>query len=286
MTYESVGAFRQALEQRLLNQARQTGTDLNRLRRRVVFERILHRLTTSQPGMWVVKGGMAVELRIGDSARMTKDLDLNLRATDTEDAAEAHQRLIAAVSTDPANDSFLFNVSEPTALEPDQAGRPGWRFSLSADLAGRNFATVRVDVVARTDELTGTEMLPLTSSLSFAGFEDFEVEATDIAQQFAEKIHAMTRPWDDRDNTRVKDLADMVAFIHEGLDPARAMSAARHVFSVRATHPVPDELSDPPLFWSEDYPPFADELGLAETTVDQAMITLRAFWAITQTTAT
>jgi len=80
MTYESVGAFRQALEQRLLNQARQTGTDLNRLRRRVVFERILLRLTTSQPGMWVVKGGMAVELRIGDSARMTKDLDLNLRA--------------------------------------------------------------------------------------------------------------------------------------------------------------------------------------------------------------
>ncbi len=278
MTYESVGAFRQALEQRLLNQARQKGTDLNRLRRRVVFERILLRLTTSQPGMWVVKGGMAVELRIGDSARMTKDLDLNIRA-DAEDAAEVHERLIAAVSTDPAIDGFLFTVSEPTALEPDQAGRPGWRFSISADLAGRNFAMVRVDVVARTDELTGTEMLPLTSSLSFAGFGDFEVEATDIAQQFAEKIHAMTRPWDDRDNTRVKDLADMVTFIHEGLDPTRAMSATQHVFSVRASHPVPNELPDPPPFWTEDYPAFADELGLAETTVDQAMITLRAFWA-------
>jgi len=282
MTYESVGAFRQALEQRLLNQARETSTDLNRLRRRVVFERILHRLTTSQPGMWVVKGGMAVELRIGDRARMTKDLDLNLRA-DTEGAAEAHERLIAAVATDPAGDGFLFDVSEPTALEPDQAGRPGWRFSISADLAGRNFATVRVDVVARTDELTGTEMLPLTSLLSFAGFEDFEVEATDIAQQFAEKIHAMTRPWGDRDNTRVKDLADMVAFIHGGLDPERAMRAAQHVFSVRATHPVPDELPDPPLFWNEDYPAFADELGLAEVTVDQAMITLREFWANAQT---
>lgn len=98
MTYESVAAFRQALEQRLLTQARDTNTDLNRLRRRVVFERILLRLTTSQPGMWVVKGGMAIELRIGDSARMTKDLDLNLR-TDSEGAPEAHQRLSAAVST-------------------------------------------------------------------------------------------------------------------------------------------------------------------------------------------
>jgi predicted nucleotidyltransferase component of viral defense system len=278
VTYESVAAFRQALEQRLLTQARETGTDLNRLRRRVVFERILLRLTTSQPGMWVVKGGMAIELRIGDSARMTKDLDLNLR-TDSEGAPDAHQRLSAAVSTDQTGDGFLFELSEPSRLEPDQAGRPGWRFSISADLAGRNFATVRVDVVPRADELTSTEMLPLTSLLSFAGFEGFEVEAADVAQQFAEKIHAMTRPWDDRDNTRVKDLADMVAFINSGLDPARAMTAARHVFAVRDTHPLPDELSDPPLFWNEDYPAFADELGLAEASVDQAMLTLREFWA-------
>jgi len=61
VSYESLGAFRQALDQRLLNQARETDTDLNRLRRRVVFERILLRLTANQPGMWVVKGGMAVE---------------------------------------------------------------------------------------------------------------------------------------------------------------------------------------------------------------------------------
>ena len=50
MTYRSLAAFRQALEQRVLARARATGTDLNRLRRRVVFERILIRLTTIQPG--------------------------------------------------------------------------------------------------------------------------------------------------------------------------------------------------------------------------------------------
>jgi predicted nucleotidyltransferase component of viral defense system len=276
--YESVAAFRQALEHRLLNQARDTGTDLNRLRRRVVFERILYRLTTNQPGMWVVKGGMAIELRIGDSARMTRDLDLNLR-TGPRGATGAHQRLSAAVSTDLTGDGFLFEVSEPRSLQPDQAGRPGWRFGVSADLAGRNFAMVRVDVVARTDELTSTEMLPLTSLLSFADFAGFEVEAADMAQQFAEKIHAMSRRWDDRDNTRVKDLADMVAFINSGLDPARAMNAARHVFAVRNTHPLPDELPDPPRFWNEDYPAFAEELGLTESGVDQAMLTLREFWA-------
>jgi len=278
VTYESVAAFRQALEQRLLNQARDTNTDLNRLRRRVVFERILYRLTTSQPGMWVVKGGMAVELRVGDSARMTRDLDLNLRVG-SGGTSDAHRRLSAAVRTDPNRDGFLLMVSEPSPLRPDQAGRPGWRFSVSADLAGRNFATVRVDVVARSDELANTEMLPLASLLSFAGFEGFEVEATDVAQQFAEKIHAMTRPWDDRDNTRVKDLADMVAFINSGLDPARAIATTRHVFAVRDTHPLPDELPDPPFFWREDYPAFANELGLSEASIDRAMFTLREFWA-------
>jgi len=285
VTYGSVAEFRQALEQRLLNQGRETGTDLNRLRRRVVFERILVRLITSQPGMWVVKGGMAIELRIGDSARMTRDLDLNLR-TDPKGAPDTHQRLSAALSTDPISDGFLLDVSEPSPLKPNQAGRPGWRFSISADLAGRNFATVRVDVVARTDELTSTEMLPLESLLSFAGFESFEVEAADVAQQFAEKSHAMTRPWDDRDNTRVKDLADMVAFINSGLDPVRAMTAARHVFAVRDTYPLPDNIPDPPLFWNEDYPAFADELGLTETSVDQAMLTLGKFWAHARETET
>lgn len=39
------------LEQRLLNRAREAGPDLNRLRRRVVFERVLLRLLTSQQGM-------------------------------------------------------------------------------------------------------------------------------------------------------------------------------------------------------------------------------------------
>lgn len=244
----------------------------------MVFERILIRLTTIQPGMWIVKGGMAVELRIGDSARMTKDLDLNLRA-DTETASEAHEYLLTALSTDPTRDGFLFTVPPPTDLRPDEAGRPGWRFNISADLAGRTFAIVRVDIVTRTDELSATETLPLKSLLSFAGFEDFEIEAADVPQQFAEKIHAFTRPWDDRENTRVKDLADVVLFINEGLDPAAASNSTRHVFLVRDTHPIPDELPDPPLFWNEDYPTLAEELELTETSINQAMSTLRWFWA-------
>ena len=44
MAYESPAALRQALETRLGNRSRETGVDLERLRRRAAFERLLVRL--------------------------------------------------------------------------------------------------------------------------------------------------------------------------------------------------------------------------------------------------
>ncbi|MGQ0744994.1 MAG: nucleotidyl transferase AbiEii/AbiGii toxin family protein [Acidimicrobiales bacterium] len=79
MTYDSAPALRTALEQRLINRAAQTGLGLDRLRRGVLFERIVARLEAAQPGRWVLKGGMALEVRLRHDARVTKDIDLGLR---------------------------------------------------------------------------------------------------------------------------------------------------------------------------------------------------------------
>ncbi|MGH3933482.1 MAG: nucleotidyl transferase AbiEii/AbiGii toxin family protein [Pseudonocardiaceae bacterium] len=35
------------------------------------------------------------------------------------------------------------------------------------------------------------------------------MEAVDLLQHFAEKLHALTREYPDRSNTRIKDLADL-----------------------------------------------------------------------------
>ncbi len=43
-TYKTAGAFRTALETRLQNRARAEGTDLQRLRRQVAFDRFLARM--------------------------------------------------------------------------------------------------------------------------------------------------------------------------------------------------------------------------------------------------
>ena len=60
MTYGSGAAFRHALEDRLRVQSLQTGAPLVRLRKLVVFDRFLARLTHDQPDAWVVKGGFAL----------------------------------------------------------------------------------------------------------------------------------------------------------------------------------------------------------------------------------
>ena len=79
MAYDTPAALRQAIEDRLAVQARERGVDVNRLRRNLVFERISVRLEASEPGNWVVRVGMALEWRLRDRARATRDLDLVVR---------------------------------------------------------------------------------------------------------------------------------------------------------------------------------------------------------------
>ena len=99
MTYATPQALRMALEQRLLRYSTETGISLDRLRRRVVFERVIARLQSAEPGVWVLKGGMALEVRLHDDARLTRDLDLGLR-TDVANADDLHDRLIDALSVE------------------------------------------------------------------------------------------------------------------------------------------------------------------------------------------
>ncbi|MCJ7533460.1 MAG: nucleotidyl transferase AbiEii/AbiGii toxin family protein [Anaerolineales bacterium] len=76
MKYSSGSDFRRALEDRLRTISIQSGAPLVRLRKMVAFDRFLARLLRYQPDKWVVKGGLALQLRLGDRARTTKDMDI------------------------------------------------------------------------------------------------------------------------------------------------------------------------------------------------------------------
>jgi nucleotidyltransferase AbiEii toxin of type IV toxin-antitoxin system len=89
--YTTAGALRAALIDRLRQQSEESGRDLQWLRRRLVFTRILARLVAAAPDAWVLKGGMAVELRRPGLARATRDIDLVLRPGLVDDPSDVEQ---------------------------------------------------------------------------------------------------------------------------------------------------------------------------------------------------
>jgi hypothetical protein len=74
-TYATPAAFKQALEQKLADEARRTGQPLVRVRQMLVFDRFLAWVFELRDGNVILKGGVVLELRLG-RARTTKDIDL------------------------------------------------------------------------------------------------------------------------------------------------------------------------------------------------------------------
>lgn len=281
--YKTAVDLRRAIEARLKSDAETKGTDYGRLRRIVVFDRIAARLSASDQG-WVLKGGTALEFRLGLRARATKDLDLVLRSTPS-DGTTLREVLIETLAADVDRDRFVFTVGQPIDLDTDTAGNPGWRFSVDGALAGKTFTVVRVDVVLRPAELAATDRISLPGMLEFAGIRPRTIESADRSQHFAEKLHALTRDYGSRPKTRVKDLVDLILLIHDGLSPDQDLLAVvRHVYTVRATHPVPTSIPDPPPAWRNEYPALAAEATLGERDLPAALDTVRAFWARTIST--
>lgn len=75
--FKTATAFRKSLESRLMNISQETNIDLQRLRRKVAFDRLLARFFVNGSNTWVLKGGYALEMRFAH-ARATKDIDLTL----------------------------------------------------------------------------------------------------------------------------------------------------------------------------------------------------------------
>ncbi|MFD3706395.1 nucleotidyl transferase AbiEii/AbiGii toxin family protein [Nocardia sp. NPDC058658] len=278
--YGTGSDLRTALEFRLKREADDSGTDLGRLRRRVVFDRLATRLAADQDHAWILKGGAALEFRLYPRARATKDLDFALSAQGI-DGKSVRDLLIDCLIEDVGGDWFSFEVSQPTELALDAAGRAAWRFSVQANLGGRQFACVRLDVANRSEELSGTERLRLPGTLSFAGIACGTIEAVDRHQHFAEKLHALTRDYGHRPNTRVKDLVDLVLLIEDGLEPNPCLvRVVEHVFTVRSTHSVPEQIDQPPPLWVNQYPNLAEDLTTTRPDLQQALALVRNFWTM------
>jgi hypothetical protein len=278
MTYETGEAFRAALEARIQNRSQETGVSADRLRRRVLFQRIITRLRAAEPGVWVVKGGMAMEARVGDRARLTKDLDLGVRDT-LDDPMQLQERLLDALATDRDTDHFSFAVSAPKQLVEDDAGIATWRVTVRGQLAGRLFGSLRLDVSPRDHEVEETDVIVLPNPLAFAGMADVEVEIVDIHRHAAEKFHAMFRDYGDRENSRFRDLADLMLMDDQGLiAPPTLATVVREVWALRDHAEPPRDFPGLPPGWPAAYERVARENSIEPQSFAEASARAATIW--------
>lgn len=99
-----------------------------------------------------------------------------------------------------------------------------------------------------------------------------------VLEQLAEKLHAYSLPREERLNSRVKDLIDMLLLIgHRKINSDTFRQTIRKVFKVRKTHSLPTSLIEPPKEWTTLYQALADECGVKQT-IAQAFSQINQFY--------
>jgi predicted nucleotidyltransferase component of viral defense system len=282
MRYATATAFRTALEERVRQRSIADGTAIERMRKRVAIERFIARLQVQPSSPWFLKGAFALDLRFRDRARTTKDLDLGIDVSllgNEPLERDVVAGLLRQAAECPLEDFFVFSIPGEGQEILQEPGARAYRFTVHAALGGRIFEQFKVDVGTKSELVAPVEEVSESDMLAFAGIAPARFRAISLAQQFAEKVHAFTRKWEDRENTRVKDLVDMTLILETGPpDPRATRMAIEGIFERRGTHPPPREIPNPPATWAGSYDAAAGEIGLTHVNIDDASSFLQSYW--------
>lgn len=274
MRYGDAEAFRAALEARL-RQASGGDQDLARRRRTVAFDRFLARLAVNQGDAWILKGGAALEFRMPDRARATRDIDLAFL-----DSVDPADQLLDDLESDPFDDFFSFRVTRRRKLSDAPDRGVVTRLSIDALLGGRVFERFVVDLVGTYGTPTEpSERVELGRAFAFADLPIVELAVLDLRAHWAEKLSAYLRRYDDRPNTRVKDLVDLVLLIEHGLRPdARLHEAVVTTFDRRDQELPSVQLPSMADEWAEPFAAMAAELALGVASASEAHSLVERVW--------
>lgn len=254
--------------------AREAEIAVGRVRQGISFMALagaLRRTAEGQDGApyFIVKGGVALELRLGGRARATKDLDLVLHHAEGDLVA-----LLRAALTD-RYESFEFRVKN-TALEMPNGAI---RVEVVLTYRGGDWGTVQVDLSQSEGEMEVdlVPALPVLADFGISGPE--EVNCLSLRYHLAQKFHGMTQPYGDRGpNPRFRDMIDILLMKELVDDLSSVRAACEEVFALRKTHPWPPEI-DPPVDWEVPFAELAASIDLPERSVSEATEEVRLFLA-------
>jgi hypothetical protein len=269
--YRSPEAFRRALEARLGQ-----GRALTSRRRLVVFERFLARVSHVFGRNAILKGGLALELRI-QHARTTKDVDLRLQGAPEEALAKLQEsgRL-------DLGDFLRFEIRSERTLEADGMPYSGHRYRVDGQMGGKLFGDpFQVDVAFSEPFFGEPDVHPGHDWLGFAGIPAPQLRLYPVEAHIAEKLHAYSLPRS-RANTRVKDLPDLALLgTVKRLESQPLRAALEQTFRLRGTHPLPPSFPDPPdepeARWESRYAAMADEYDLRWRSLAEVVEVVKSF---------
>lgn len=273
--YPTPLAFRAAVTDRARREAAKLGVDLGRfLRIHVVFERFLARLVQPLRHRYVLKGAVALELRLG-RARATKDLDLAVALA----PENLLPRLQEAGALDLGDYLRYEVVPEPRHPTIDAEALPygGQRYRVTPFLAGKVFVgPFGLDLALGL--LPPADWVRLPGFLGFAGIAGpLSVPTLPLEVHIAEKLHAYTVPRPTL-NSRVKDLPDLALLATaRSFDAVALRAAIARTFAARRTHAVPQAVPLPPAAWEGPYQALARAERLPWPSLEAATEAVRAF---------
>ena len=178
-TYATAGAFRSAFEERLKRTSLSDQIDLNRLRRQVVFDRLLARLFREEPAPWVLRGGYALELRF-KAARSTVDIYLTLQqvVTATSASGDTNQvvrEMLQSGASVPLGNWFEYVIGPPV-MDLTAATYGGAHYPVETRMDERIFARFHLDAGIGNVIMQPLDTIVYRDWLGFAGIESSSVQ--------------------------------------------------------------------------------------------------------------
>jgi hypothetical protein len=220
--------------------------------------------------LFVIKGGVAMELRLGLRSRATKDLDAIFRATFSEWLDRLDQALAEPVA------DFTLSRTEPEQIKHTRTQR----LEILLDYRGRRWARVQLEVApAEAADYLVIDYVPPIDISQFGLPGPERVPIAGISYMVAQKLHSCTEILPDGiENDRFRDLIDLLlcrALLEaEELPGVRATCVA--TFAERGKHTWHPEVTVFPS-WPEGYRALADEEGFEPADVEQAAEEVRQF---------
>lgn len=256
------------LERWLGEASQQSGVAAGRLRRWLGFMVVAAMLDEARHAddgepLFLVKGGVAMELRVDTGARATKDFDTAFRESMDVVADHLDPALRAGHGDFTATRTELEPVKDTGAARCD----------IKLAYRGRPVITVKMEVAAVEGGMGGEVDHVPAKSLDHVGLTGpATVACIAVRWQIAQKLHACTETFETGENDRFRDLLDLQILgdlVADGEWPG-VRAACIEVFEGRAKHIWPPTVTTYES-WEAGYRNLADETRFSVVDVGEAI---------------